>query len=204
MIEAVHFVVTALTAGAEAKTSETASTELVDAYSDMKALALRLLRRAGSAPIMVAHMVEADLIKLTTMSERKELEAVFRAARAESDMELLAAALKVLELLDPAGRKADEYRALLRDDTAFQILGTAEAIAYLQEIAQEMILLFPITMGEAIGRINRHFAEHRFFSPISVSNLLHEEQDTWAKHIYYGRDTFWWLGKDDLEPLPYP
>jgi hypothetical protein len=34
--------------------------------------------------------------------------------------------------------------------------------------------------------------------------LLHEEQDVWANHIYYGRESCWWLGVEGLDPQEYP
>jgi hypothetical protein len=87
--------------------------------------------------------------------------------------------------------------------SAITIHGTQEARDYLEEIAQEMVEIFPITLTEARGRINQQFSGREFVTPISVSNLLHEEQDVWAKHIYYGRDSFWWLDEARLEPQPY-
>jgi hypothetical protein len=41
--------------------------------------------------------------------------------------------------------------------TDLAVSATEEALAYLEEIAREMVLLFPITIGEARGRINREF-----------------------------------------------
>jgi len=88
--------------------------------------------------------------------------------------------------------------------TELRVSGTVEALGYLEEIAREMILLFPITLDEARGRINRRFKDLQFLTELAVNVLLHEEQDTWAKHIYYGRESFWWLGEDGLEPQPWP
>jgi len=62
------------------------------------------------------------------------------------------------------------------------IVGTVEARRYFQEIATEMVLLLPITMDEAVGRINRHFAGQQFITLFAVGVLLHEEQDVWARH----------------------
>jgi hypothetical protein len=84
------------------------------------------------------------------------------------------------------------------------VRGTEEALEYIEQIAREMILLFPITMDEAVGRINRAWAGQEFSSEAKVGVLLHEEPDAWAKTIYYVRDSRWWLGEDGLEPLPYP
>lgn len=86
----------------------------------------------------------------------------------------------------------------------FQIQASSEALGYLDEIAHEMVILFPITLDEAIGRINRAFSTRSFETEVEISVLLHEEQDVWAKHIYFGKESCWWLGEDGLEPLPYP
>ncbi|HET9657329.1 MAG TPA: hypothetical protein VFP72_18395, partial [Kineosporiaceae bacterium] len=80
---------------------------------------------------------------------------------------------------------------------------TPEALEYLEEIAQEMTRLFRITIREARGRINTQFSNQQFLTPLEVNVLTHEEQDVWAGHIYYGRDSFWWLGESDLQPQPY-
>lgn len=42
-------------------------------------------------------------------------------------------------------------------------------------------------------------------SELATNVLLHEEQDTVARHVYYGRDSFWWT-KDEAarQPLPWP
>lgn len=67
-----------------------------------------------------------------------------------------------------------------------------------------MTVLFAISLGEARGRINREFANCSLVTPLETAVLQHEEQDTWAKHIYYGRESFWWLGAAGLAPRPYP
>jgi hypothetical protein len=67
--------------------------------------------------------------------------------------------------------------------TELRVEATEDARGYLEEIASEMVLLFPITMDEAIGRINRHFAGRQFLTPLAVNMLMHEEQDAWAKHV---------------------
>jgi hypothetical protein len=82
-------------------------------------------------------------------------------------------------------------------------MATDEARGYIEEIATEMTLLFDIQMAEAVGRINRVFADRQFLTDVQVRVLLHEEQDVWAKHIYYGRDSFWWLDEERAVPVPY-
>lgn len=88
--------------------------------------------------------------------------------------------------------------------TAIEIAATDEALDYIEQIARQMVLLFPVAMDEAVGRINRFWAGQEFTSHVKVDVLLHEEPESWAKTIYYGRDSRWWLGEAGLEPEPYP
>lgn len=84
------------------------------------------------------------------------------------------------------------------------VQATDEAREYLSAIAGEMALLFSIPIEEAYGRINREFAARSFTTEIEVLTLLHEEEDVWAKHIYYGRESFWWVDEDGASPQKYP
>ena len=87
--------------------------------------------------------------------------------------------------------------------TSIQVLGTTEAISYVEEIAREMTQMFKILMSEARGRINDQLGSRAIRTPMEVNVLLYQEQDVWAKHIYYGRESFWWKGEEGLSPLPY-
>ncbi|MEV6648811.1 hypothetical protein [Amycolatopsis sp. NPDC051371] len=112
-----ELVVAALAAGAAVGARETASTAVEDAYSGAKTLALRALRRAEPVQSAVVEAVERDAITPTDdergISQRRELGAALAAADAGADDELVAAALKVLELADPAGSQAGKYRVFL-------------------------------------------------------------------------------------------
>lgn len=88
--------------------------------------------------------------------------------------------------------------------TGLNVAGTEEALEYIEQIARQIVLLFPVTMDEAVGRINRFWKGQEFTSEAKVDVLLHEEPDAWAKTIYYGRDSHWWLSEEGLEPEPYP
>ncbi|WP_367127427.1 hypothetical protein [Saccharothrix sp. HUAS TT1] len=125
MIESVELVVAALAAGAAAGAGETASAAVRDAYSAVKTLALRVLRRAGSVPPAVVAVVESDAVTAVDdengTEQRRELAAALTAADAGEDEQLLAAALKVLELSDPAGSQAGKYRVLLNGNKGVQI-----------------------------------------------------------------------------------
>ncbi|WP_233594808.1 hypothetical protein [Amycolatopsis sp. WAC 04169] len=101
MIESVELVVAALAAGAAAGAGEKA------------------------APAEVMELVESDAITQAGDGSgsvgRRELAAALTAAGAEDDEELVAAALKVLELTDPDGAHAGKYRVLLHGNKGVQV-----------------------------------------------------------------------------------
>lgn len=80
-----------------------------------------------------------------------------------------------------------------------------ESYQYFMEICEKMMELFEIDYEEAIGRINQHFKHVDKFVGDEVL-IYHETDNYWAKTIYYGNDSFWWLkeGKEELKPVPYP
>ncbi|MFC9250060.1 hypothetical protein [Amycolatopsis thailandensis] len=125
MIESVELVVAALTAGAAAGAGETASTAVKDAYTGVKTLASRALRRAEAVPAEVVKLVEADAVRPAGDESdtvgRRELTAALTAADAGADEELMAAALKVLELTDPDGVQAGKYRVWLYGNKGVQV-----------------------------------------------------------------------------------
>ncbi|MFI7122638.1 hypothetical protein [Amycolatopsis sp. NPDC049868] len=125
MIESVELVVAALAAGAAAGAGETASAAVKDAYTGVKTLAARALRRAKAVPAEVVELVEADAVTLTEDGGdgvgRRELTAALAAASAGEDEELVAAALKVLELTDPDRAQAGKYRVLLHGNKGVQV-----------------------------------------------------------------------------------
>ncbi|MEA5362492.1 hypothetical protein VA596_23350 [Amycolatopsis sp., V23-08] len=123
MIESVELVVTALAAGAAAGARETASTAVKDAYAEVKSLAVRTLRRAVPVPAEVVEAVEADAVTAdeSGATERLELTAALTAAGAGADEELVAAALKVLELTDLDGTQAGKYQVVLHGNKGVQV-----------------------------------------------------------------------------------
>ncbi|WP_236594770.1 RIP homotypic interaction motif-containing protein [Saccharothrix sp. 6-C] len=104
MIESVDLVVAALAAGAAAGVTDTASTAVKDAYRGLKSLTRRALRRGGVAQ---------------EPTDPVELKAALTAADAGADVELVAAARRVLELADPAG--AAKYHVDAHDNQGVQI-----------------------------------------------------------------------------------
>ena len=71
---------------------------------------------------------------------------------------------------------------------------------FCEEIARQMVDLFGITHEEAIGRINRDWAGLNIVGP---DVIYHEDETYWAKTIYYGKDSHWWLNPANLKPRPY-
>jgi hypothetical protein len=119
VIESVDLVVTALTAGAAAGLTDTASTAVKDAYQGFKARVLHVLRRDGSVAEEVVRAVEADAVKA---GERAgELTAALRDVGADTDPELVAAARRVLELADPTGAENGKYRVVVHGGQGIQV-----------------------------------------------------------------------------------
>ena len=78
----------------------------------------------------------------------------------------------------------------------------AEGQAFCCDIAKDMMRLFLIPKDEAIGRINR---EWRNVSILDRQHpLYHEDSDFWAKDIYYGHDSSWWIDEARAVGQPYP
>jgi hypothetical protein len=76
-----------------------------------------------------------------------------------------------------------------------------QSSAFCKEIAQQMVELFGITHEEAIGRINRDWGGLKIVGNVDV--IYHEDETYWAKTIYYGKDSNWWLNPVSLKPRPY-
>jgi hypothetical protein len=125
VIESAELVVAALAAGAAAGVRESASTAVKDAYSGVKTLALRVLRRAEAVPPAVLEAVETDAITSSDdergIARRRELAAALTAADAGANDDLMAAASKVLELVDPAGSQAGKYQVFAPGAKGIQV-----------------------------------------------------------------------------------
>lgn len=123
VIESVELVVAALAAGAAAGAGETASTAVKDAYAGVKSLAVRVLRRAEPVPAEVVDLVEADAVTADEngAAGRRKLITALTATDAGANEQLVAAALKVLELTDPDGTHAGKYRVLLHGNKGVQV-----------------------------------------------------------------------------------
>jgi hypothetical protein len=72
---------------------------------------------------------------------------------------------------------------------------------FCEAIANQMINLFGISIHEAIGRINREWHNN----PIIGDDIIyHETEEYWAKNIYFGKASEWWLSPPGLMPKPFP
>lgn len=114
-------IVEAVVVGAAAGASATATTAVTDAYSALKDGVRRLLQRGsadteGDESEDLVTAIEAD-----PESERDALREALTAADADQDTELVAAARRVLTLVDPDGARAGKYRVELRDNTGVQV-----------------------------------------------------------------------------------
>ena len=119
MIESVELVVAALTAGAAAGVTETASTAVQDSYQGLKARVLSVLRERGSASGEVVERVQADAVDGT--EHQLELAAALQEADARVDSEMVAAAQHMLELVDPDGMASGKYRMVVHGNKGVQI-----------------------------------------------------------------------------------
>jgi hypothetical protein len=78
----------------------------------------------------------------------------------------------------------------------------AKGYAFCREIAVEMVKFFKISDEEAVGRINRQWKNAPFTKTEDIA--YHETAEYWAKAIYFGKDSYWWKGEENLKPIPYP
>ncbi|WP_067509416.1 hypothetical protein [Actinoplanes sp. TFC3] len=72
---------------------------------------------------------------------------------------------------------------------------------FIEQVVHEMVVRFPITRDEAVGRVNHAWGHLDYLGDEDL--IFHEPPDDWARTIYYGKDSRWWQGEDGLEPLPY-
>lgn len=121
-MEFVEPVLLALTAGAAVGAGEAASTAVQDAYRGLKAAAGKVLRRevtSGDDETEAEAVIEGQLADPRV--HRDELEAALVHADPDERAELLTAARRLLELVDPQDVAAAKYRVDLRDNKGVQV-----------------------------------------------------------------------------------
>jgi hypothetical protein len=102
------------------------------------------------------------------------------------------------------------HRSLLRSHGEFPCAGDAEALGFCWQVAAEMVHLFGISLQEAVARVNRHWSQADADGRVprvwivGLDLVYHEEPDHWARRIYYGPNSNWWVPGQQLIPLPPP
>jgi hypothetical protein len=102
-MDAVTVIETALAAGAGTGVKDTATQAVKDAYAGLKAL---VLRRVKDQPTGEVAVIEHEKDPQTWAAP---LAKTLTTSGADRDPELIAAAQRLMELLDPAGAKASTY-----------------------------------------------------------------------------------------------
>lgn len=118
MIEAAELVVAALSAGAAAGLTDTASKAVQDSYNGLKALTVRVLRRDKDGDEV---KTAADELVRDPDEHHAELVTALTTAGAADEADLVAAARKLLAVLDPHGTSEGKYRVEIRDSQGVQI-----------------------------------------------------------------------------------
>jgi hypothetical protein len=84
---------------------------------------------------------------------------------------------------------------------SIDLKASERARQFIERIVEKMLILFPISRVEAVGRVNRQWRHVPYFGDDDI--IFHETSEYWAKTIYYGDDSHWWHGEDGLTPVPY-
>ena len=69
------------------------------------------------------------------------------------------------------------------------------------QIYMEMMSQFDISKEEAIARINQQWEKR---SLVGINIVYHVLPEEWAKNIYWGRDSYWWIEGEKRENLKLP
>jgi hypothetical protein len=84
----------------------------------------------------------------------------------------------------------------------FEFSTDSQSATFCEGIAVKMVELFGITTDEAIGRLNQEWRGLSLLGPNDM--IYHEDEEYWAKTIYYGKDSKWWKNPPGLTPKPFP
>jgi hypothetical protein len=114
-MDPISVIVAALTAGAGAGLKDTASHAVKDAYGVLRELVRGRLRGRSVAQTVLAEHEKAPEVWKAPLST--ELVAV----GADSDQKILAAAQRLLELLDKAGTQSGKYLVDVRESQGVQV-----------------------------------------------------------------------------------
>lgn len=78
----------------------------------------------------------------------------------------------------------------------------AQGEAFSERVVQEMVRRFGISEAEAVSRVNDRWAKLELTE--AQHPIYHEDEEHWAKDIYFGHESFWWLDEANAKPLPFP
>lgn len=115
-MEPITLIVTALAAGATLGFKETASSAIKDAYAGLKALAKQRLGsgRPGAELVLAKHEKAPEAYRTSLISKLAE-------AGADRDVDLVAAAQALINMVDAAGAEAGKYKVDVRGAQGAQI-----------------------------------------------------------------------------------
>lgn len=85
-------------------------------------------------------------------------------------------------------------------DFAFKTCYEAQTLC--EAIVSEMVRLFGISEEEATARVNRQWGHLELTDPQDI--VFHEDEEFWAKDIYFGHDSAWWIDESAARPVPFP
>lgn len=116
-MDPISLIVAALVAGAAGSAEETAKQAVKDAYQGLKGVLGRLFRNKPEAEAALEQAEEQP-------AEAEEaLREALAGAGADRDAEAVAAAQRVLELVDPEGAAAGKFRVAVAGDVQGQVVG---------------------------------------------------------------------------------
>jgi hypothetical protein len=72
---------------------------------------------------------------------------------------------------------------------------------FCDEIVNNMMSLFGISKEEAMARINQQWKNEIL---VGINILYHVIPEEWAKDIYWGHDSYWWVQGEARERLKLP
>jgi hypothetical protein len=86
---------------------------------------------------------------------------------------------------------------------AFSFKTDQKSEVFCMSIAREMVAAFGISQSEAIRRISHFWGQ--LTEIIGENDLVyHEDERYWARTVYYGAGSFWWITGDERERRNLP
>jgi len=76
-----------------------------------------------------------------------------------------------------------------------------EAESFCNQIVERTVSLFNMSAEEAVARINRQWAGLPF---VGSDVIYHDTAEDWAKDIYWGHESFWWIQGEERQRRNLP